>query len=110
MKHMAIYAGLILFHYIVMLLVGSKVYIPPFSAPPPPPPPPHHHKVNHLGHFLLTLELLPLILSSAPDARVVIVSSSGHRIAASFDPTNLQSERGYDRLKQYCNSKLYNVG
>ena len=66
-------------------------------------------QVNHLGHFLLTLELLPLITSSAPDARVVIVSSGGHRIAPSFDPTNLQMERGYDRMKQYCSSKLYNV-
>ena len=71
--------------------------------------PSHGPQVNHLGHFLLTLELLPLIMSSAPDARVVIVSSAAHRIAPSFDSTNLQGERGYDRMKQYSSSKLYNV-
>ena len=71
--------------------------------------PSHPPQVNHLGHFLLTLELLPLITSSAPDARVVIVSSAAHRIAPSFDPTNLQGEHGYDRMRQYSSSKLYNV-
>ena len=71
--------------------------------------PSHPPQVNHLGHFLLTLELLPLITSSAPDARVVILSSAAHRIAPSFDPTNLQGERGYDRMRQYSSSKLYNV-
>ena len=66
-------------------------------------------QVNHLGHFLLTLELLPLITSSAPDARVVIVSSSLHTKAMPFNPTNLQGEVNYGRKDQYCNSKLYNV-
>ena len=65
--------------------------------------------MNHLGHFLLTMELLPLILSSAPDARVVILSSPLHRNAMPFDPANLQGEQNYGRLKQYSNSKLFNV-
>ena len=65
--------------------------------------------MNHLGHFYMTLELLPIILSSAPDARIVFVSSDGHRIAFSFDPNNLQGEQRYDRLKQYGSSKLFNV-
>jgi len=34
--------------------------------------------VNHLGHFALTGELLPLLLAT-DDARIVIVSSLGHR-------------------------------
>ena len=66
-------------------------------------------QVNHLGHFLLTLELLPLITSSAPDARVVIVSSVLHFRAMPFNSSNLQGEVHYGRMKQYCNSKLYNV-
>ena len=66
-------------------------------------------QVNHLGHFLLTLELLPLILSSAPDARVVIVSSVGHKMANPFDPSSLEGELDYNRYKQYGSTKLFNV-
>ena len=77
-----------------------------YSVPSLPPP---THQVNHLGHFLLTLELLPLITSSAPDARVVIVSSVLHERAMAFDPTNLQGEENYGRMKQYNNTKLFNV-
>ena len=65
--------------------------------------------MNHLGHFLLTLELLPLILSSAPDARVVILSSVAHKMANPFDPNNLEGEQDYGRIKQYGSSKLFNV-
>ena len=68
-----------------------------------------HLQVNHLGHFYLTLELLPIILSSAPDARIVFVSSDAHRIAFAFDVDNLQGQKGYDRMKQYGSSKLFNV-
>lgn len=35
-------------------------------------------QVNHLGHFLLTSKLLPILQRSAP-ARVVHVSSNAHR-------------------------------
>lgn len=63
--------------------------------------------INHLGHFALTRELLPLLWRS-PGARVVTVSSGAHyfgRIA--FD--DLQAERRYDRWRAYAQSKLANV-
>ena len=71
--------------------------------------PSHPPQVNHLGHFLLTLELLPLITSSAPDARVVIVSSLLHKWSDPFDPSNLEGEQNYNRYKQYGLTKLCNV-
>lgn len=63
--------------------------------------------VNHLGHFALTLALLPL-LHGRPDARVVSVTSGAQyfgRIA--FD--DLQGEGRYDRWAAYGQSKLANV-
>lgn len=63
--------------------------------------------VNHLGHFALVRQLLPL-LAQAPGARVVSVSSGAHyfgRIA--FD--DLQGERRYDAWAAYAQSKLANV-
>ncbi len=62
---------------------------------------------NHLGHFALTLALLPL-LRDQPGARVVTVTSGAQyfgRIA--FD--DLQGERRYDRWRAYGQSKLANV-
>jgi NAD(P)-dependent dehydrogenase (short-subunit alcohol dehydrogenase family) len=62
---------------------------------------------NHLSHFLLTAELLPLLrLSAAP--RVVNVSSSAARMGSmTFD--DLQSERSYKPFPVYSQSKLANL-
>jgi protochlorophyllide reductase len=63
--------------------------------------------VNHLGHFALTMALLPL-LRRQPGSRVVSVTSGAQyfgRIA--FD--DLQGERRYDRWSAYGQSKLANV-
>src|SRR5262245_36296324 len=63
--------------------------------------------VNHLGYFLLTVELLDLLKSSAP-ARIVNVASDAHRGGhIQFDDLNL--ENGYSGWKAYGQSKLANV-
>ncbi len=65
--------------------------------------------VNHVGHFLLTNLLLPLIRKSAP-ARIVNLSSAGYRMAPdglNFD--DLQMEQNYKGFPCYGHSKLANI-
>ena len=64
-------------------------------------------EVNHLGYFLLTVELLDLLKSSAP-ARVVNVASEAHR-SARINLDDLNLEKGYGGWKAYGQSKLANV-
>jgi NAD(P)-dependent dehydrogenase (short-subunit alcohol dehydrogenase family) len=62
---------------------------------------------NHLGHFALTGLLLDLILHTHR-ARVVTVSSSGHRFGK-IDFDNLNAEQVYSRTAAYGQSKLANL-
>jgi NAD(P)-dependent dehydrogenase (short-subunit alcohol dehydrogenase family) len=66
--------------------------------------------VNHLGHYLLTRRLLPQVLK-ADAGRIVVVSSSGHRMAPAggiqFD--NLSGEQSYQGFRNYGQSKLANI-
>lgn len=63
--------------------------------------------VNHLGHFLLTLELLPLLLE-AEQGRIVNVASGAHKIGnIHFDDPTLS--RGFHVAKGYAQSKLANI-
>ncbi|BBZ06121.1 short-chain dehydrogenase [Mycolicibacterium doricum] len=62
---------------------------------------------NHLGHFALTGQLLDNLLP-VEGSRVVTISSGAHRFGRmNFD--DLQSERGYNRVTAYGQSKLANL-
>ncbi len=63
---------------------------------------------NHLGHFLLVRDLLPM-LTAAPGKRVVLLSSSGHRIS-DVDLDDPGFERTpYDPWTAYGRAKTANV-
>lgn len=63
--------------------------------------------VNHLGHFLLTLSLMPL-LKRATNARIVIVSSVAHKIGnIHFDDIHLRKR--WNPIRAYSRTKLANL-
>ncbi|XP_066583551.1 retinol dehydrogenase 12-like isoform X1 [Prorops nasuta] len=64
-------------------------------------------QTNHLGHFLLTLLLLPK-LKASPSSRIVNVSSKVHTFGH-IDYEKLNSKRHYSPLGAYARSKLANV-
>eukprot|EP01088_Endostelium_zonatum_P022601 TRINITY_DN987_c0_g1_i1.p1 TRINITY_DN987_c0_g1~~TRINITY_DN987_c0_g1_i1.p1 ORF type:complete len:382 (+),score=74.97 TRINITY_DN987_c0_g1_i1:36-1148(+) len=62
---------------------------------------------NHLGHFLLTLLLMPVIKE-----RVITVSSAGHAFITgkvNWERAYNVSEKQYDKVKSYAESKLANI-
>lgn len=69
---------------------------------------------NHLGPFLLTNRLLPLLKAAATGrpagaVRVVNVSSSGHFVSPGLDWSNLQLLEDFKTATAYCNAKLANI-
>ena len=64
---------------------------------------------NHLGHFLLTLLLLPRIKAAASEgARIINVSSMAH-ISGRMNFDDLNLEKSYSPMIAYQQSKLANV-
>ena len=64
---------------------------------------------NHLGHFALTGLLFDLLLNT-PGARVVNVSSGGHRFGEmDFDNLMFEDGEGYSPMGAYGRSKLANL-
>ncbi len=64
--------------------------------------------VNHLGHFLLTGMLLP-VLKATPSARIVNVSSEAHRMPQSIPWQDMNADKSFSAMQRYGLSKLYNV-
>lgn len=64
--------------------------------------------VNYLAHFVLTVRLVPLLVTSAP-SRVVIVSSAGHAMGGlELDDLNFE-RRSYDGLAAYGQAKTAGI-
>lgn len=71
---------------------------------------------NHVGHFLFTRLLLPLLQKTAADpkadVRIINITSEGHRIAPSggFRPELAKADMAdYSSLRRYGQSKLANI-
>ncbi len=63
---------------------------------------------NHLGHFLLTLSLMPLLLQG--QARIINVSSEAHKPAKAEWLNDMQFEhKEYSAFKAYALAKLLNI-
>lgn len=61
--------------------------------------------INHIGHFLLTTELLERM---GEGSRIVVVASGAHKLGRiHFEDINLT--KGYNVVKAYSQSKLANV-
>ncbi|KAG0318846.1 Eukaryotic translation initiation factor 4E type 2 [Dissophora globulifera] len=64
--------------------------------------------INHLGHYFLTHLLLPLV-KAAPKARIVMTASSAHYGTSKINYPGITSAKAYDRINNYCGSKLATV-
>lgn len=63
--------------------------------------------VNHVGHFLLTTQLLGVIKNSRT-ARIVVVGSGAHKIGK-IDFSNLPLKKGFSVFSAYGRAKLCNL-
>ncbi|XP_005097012.1 retinol dehydrogenase 14 [Aplysia californica] len=63
--------------------------------------------VNHFGHFLLTSLLTERLKQSAPSRIVIVSSALSKRGSINFD--DIHSEKSYNKMKAYADSKLANL-
>jgi len=63
--------------------------------------------MNHLGHFLLTMSLLPLLQKG--QARIINVSSEAHRMARPQLLNDVELKQDYSSFKAYALAKLCNI-
>lgn len=89
------------YNHLDILINNAGVMIPPFSKTKDGFE--LQMGVNYFGHFLLTLELLPLLEKSG--GRVVQLSSIAHK-NGTIDFENLNAEKSYDKMTAYSQSKL----
>lgn len=65
---------------------------------------------NHLGHFLFTKLLFPKIVAAGPGARIVNLTSLGHKLGpVRFDDYNFSNGAAYDGWSGYGQSKTANI-
>ncbi|KAI0117695.1 putative retinol dehydrogenase 12 [Nemania sp. FL0031] len=66
--------------------------------------------INHLSHFVLTNKIMPKILAADPGARIVSVSSSGHRYTGvRFHDPNFTEPGSYKEFSGYGQAKTANI-
>ncbi|UEG51821.1 SDR family oxidoreductase [Mucilaginibacter daejeonensis] len=63
--------------------------------------------MNHLGHFVLTMNLMPLLQKG--QARVINVSSEAHKAARPQYLNDIQFSNDYSPIKAYGLAKLCNI-
>ncbi|KAI8074055.1 hypothetical protein BC940DRAFT_329599 [Gongronella butleri] len=64
---------------------------------------------NHVSHFYLTMELLPLLEASAP-SRIVNVSSGTHHVPrGKLDLKHINESKNYGPVSQYGLTKAFNI-
>ena len=64
--------------------------------------------VNHLGHYVLTARLLPLMVLT-PGSRVVTVTSTARHFGRPVNPSNPHLQGVYEPWRAYGQSKLANL-
>ncbi|KAI1180690.1 putative retinol dehydrogenase 12 [Nemania sp. FL0916] len=66
--------------------------------------------INHLSHFVLTNKIMPKILAAGQGARIVNVSSSGHRFdGVRFEDPNFTEPGSYKEFGSYGQAKTANI-
>ncbi|KAL9597888.1 MAG: hypothetical protein Q9219_004841 [cf. Caloplaca sp. 3 TL-2023] len=66
--------------------------------------------INHVGHFLFTNLIMPKLLAAPKGARIVSVSSDGHRLGpVRFQDYGWDNGKTYDRWRAYGQGKSANM-